>query len=69
MILANTAVMASATHPMPPAWDAADDRVNAAFTAWFAAEMVVKLVGVGPAAYLRDGMNRCKGAWRVIVSS
>lgn len=58
VILANTAVMASARYPMPSDWDAADDKVNAAFTAWFATEMAVKLAGLGLRAYLRDGMNR-----------
>lgn len=58
IILANTGVMASASYPPNPAWDAVDDWVNLGFTAWFAAEMGVKVLGLGFKAYMRDTMNR-----------
>jgi hypothetical protein len=59
IILANTAVMASVAYPaLSPAWDHADDSLNLAFTAWFAAEMIVKVVGLGVRGYLAGGMNR-----------
>lgn len=58
IIIANTGVMASVSYPMSPAWDHADNYLNLAFTCWFAAEMLVKLMGTGFKGYFRSGMNR-----------
>lgn len=58
VIIANTAVMASVSYPMADSWNAIDDSINLAFTCWFAAEMVVKLVGLGWRGYFKAGMNR-----------
>jgi len=49
--------MASVSYPISPTWDHIDDALNLAFTCWFTAEMVIKLVGLGFRGYCRDSLN------------
>ncbi|KAF6257951.1 Ion transport protein-domain-containing protein [Scenedesmus sp. NREL 46B-D3] len=58
MIVANTAVMAAASYPMDPAWESASETLNISFTFYFAGELLLKLVGLGPRRYIRDRMNQ-----------
>jgi hypothetical protein len=58
MIIANTAVMAAASYPMDPAWAHASETLNIAFTFYFAGELLLKLVGLGPRRYIKDRMNQ-----------
>lgn len=58
VIVTNTAVMASASYPGNPQWQAASDILNVAFCCYFALELLVKLLGVGLKAFVRDRMNQ-----------
>lgn len=58
VILANTAVMATTSYPMDPSWSNASETVNVAFSIYFAAELVLKVIAMGPRAYIKDRMNQ-----------
>lgn len=57
VIITNTAVMASQSYPGNPQWQVASDYLNVAFCFYFILELLVKLLGVGPRAFVRDKMN------------
>jgi hypothetical protein len=42
---------------MDPAWDAVDNYLNYAFTAYFVLELLIKLLALGHKRYLKDRMN------------
>jgi hypothetical protein len=58
VIVTNTAVMASHSYPGDPAWQAASDCLNVAFSLYFVAELCVKVLGAGARAFLGDRMNQ-----------
>jgi len=57
LILINTAVLAADRYPIDASEADSLEIVNFVCTILFAMEMVLKLVGLGPAEYVRDGFN------------
>lgn len=58
VIISNTAVMASQSYPGNPDWQTVSDYLNVAFCCYFTVELLVKLVGSGWKAFIRDRMNQ-----------
>lgn len=67
MIITNTAVMASQSYPSNPGWQVASDYLNVGFCFYFVLELLIKLMGVGFQAFIRDRMNQFDGL--VVVAS
>ena len=60
-IIINTTFLAIVYHGMTDAYQAALETGNFALTMYFGAEMVLKLIALGPAIYAKDQMNLFDG--------
>jgi hypothetical protein len=58
VIISNTAVMASQSYPGNADWQNISDYLNVGFCCYFTVELLVKLMGSGPKAFIRDRMNQ-----------
>jgi hypothetical protein len=66
-VILNTIVLALYHHNIEPDMEDALDQLNFSFTVIFAAEMALKLIGLGPKRYSKDYMNLLDGS--VVVLS
>lgn len=57
LILANTVILAMEYHGMSPTYAAVLEAFNNTFTALFTVELVLKVLALGPAGYVRDTFN------------
>ncbi|GMF42976.1 unnamed protein product [Phytophthora fragariaefolia] len=57
VIFANTAVLSLDHYPMSDAMDADLEMINFALSCVFLAEMIIKIIGLGPRLYARDRFN------------
>lgn len=58
IIMLNTLVMAATWHGESQEWKDARQTLNAAFSLTFLVEVILKIVGFGPAEYFQDSWNR-----------
>ena len=57
LIVANTAVMAGVRYPVSAVETSFEEVANFIFYICFVVEMILKLVGLGPKGYFKDGFN------------
>lgn len=57
LIVLNTIILALDKYPIDPDEDQAFSRINTALTWMFLGEMVMKLIGLGVATYVKDRFN------------
>ena len=57
LIILNTSVLATYRYDESPEETAIKEKIDYFFVTAFTLEMILKLVGLGPKAYFKDGMN------------